>query len=201
LDEDKQDAQKAKVPDEYRYLFSRVHEELAAIVADREISAELATMSTGNLTGLFIDARFASVDESLPKRAVEWVERQRALADAAARKRETVDTVLLLIVLGAFGSMIFLIRSYIRGEGNLTFAAYAFRPVLGMLLALALFLMGILLQTVISTAEATEMRREPLLMLALAAGLLSEQAYELVQARAERIIASYRDRDSNQGDN
>jgi hypothetical protein len=88
-------------------------------------------------------------------------------------------------VLGAFGALIFLIRDYITADQEKNLSDYIFRPVPGMFLAVAVFVVDILAHTVISSASILQIRYEPLYILALGAGLLSETAYDWVRRSAD----------------
>jgi hypothetical protein len=61
-------------------------------------------------------------------------------------------------------------------------------------LAIAMFALTTLAHAIVSNASILEMRHEPLYVLALAAGLLSEQAYAAVKIRAETALEKYRNR-------
>ena len=66
---------------------------------------------------------------------------------------------------------------------------YIFRPILGIFLAVAVFVVDILAHSIISTSSILEIRYEPLYILALGAGLLSETAYAWVRRNADSAFA------------
>jgi len=178
----------------YEELFDRVESILYSIVnKSPDIDLQLEQIKTN-----FISTTFIFPDEkipptiSLPNEVITWVEQERILQkDKKERnnaRSKLIDTFLLLIVLGAFGSLIFLTRDYISKDTDTAIAAYIFRPVLGMFLAMAMFVIDILAHSVISTSGMLSIRPEPLFLLAFAAGLLSEQAYEIVLIRAQTAL-------------
>jgi len=123
----------------------------------------------------------------LPPEADFWIEEYWSLKEADKKRAALIDQFVLLIVLGAFGSLIFLTEKYIKGrEPGL--AAFAFRPVLGMFLALAMFVVDMASHALVSNAHYLEMRPETLYLLAFSGGLMSEQVYSLVVKRLESTI-------------
>jgi hypothetical protein len=95
---------------------------------------------------------------------------------------ELTDTGIIVIVIGAFGSVLFLVRGAVSmGEREnttaLTIEDFLFRPCLGALLAVAFLIADIVTHALISTGNLLQLRPESMYGLALAAGLLSEVAY------------------------
>ncbi len=95
------------------------------------------------------------------------------------------------MVLGAFGSLIFLIMDYIKLRNSSSIEAYIIRPIMGCLLAVAMFVVDIAAHTVISEANIFSVRHETLYLLAFAARLLSEQAYQAVDNRESTTFKSF----------
>ena len=179
--------------EQYILLFTKAYNQLRMIVDDRAINIRDATIDKSIMPAAFdieVDPKDSLV--YLPKAAAAWIERERQRIDSEKAQNDLMNTFLLLIVLGAFGSLIFLTRDYITKEQDTPLEAYIFRPILGMFLAMAMFVIDILAHTLVSTANMTEIRHEPLYLLALAAGLLSEQAYEIVELRAQKALQRYR---------
>jgi hypothetical protein len=153
------------------------------------VSAEQASLAQGIVPPIFRGETEMTADNDVMR---SWIQRRRDKADADKQVDELVNTFLLLIVLGAFGSMIFLTRDYIAKEVDTTISAYVFRPLLGMLLAVAMFVIDLLAHSFVSTADVASIRKEPLFILAFAAGLLSEPAYEIVHERAREALEKYK---------
>ena len=177
----------------YQELFNRIEERLRGIVDDRNVDSDDIGINADMIIPFF--RQNPSTDGADSQEIKSWVDRDRNRIDSVNAREELVDTFILLIVLGAFGSMIFLTRDYIEidREMETSVAAYVFRPLLGIFLAIAMFVIDILLHSVISTAEMTQVRMEPLYLLAFASGLLSEQAYGAVHARAQKALADYQE--------
>ncbi|ETW93289.1 MAG: hypothetical protein ETSY1_39880 [Candidatus Entotheonella factor] len=103
-------------------------------------------------------------------------------------------------MIGTFGSVIFLVRDFINleDESRTTLSAYLLKPILGMFLAIAVFIVDILGHATISSASILQIRHETLYVLALAAGLLSEQTYAVVSSRAQMALRNMQERDAGQ---
>lgn len=185
--EDPEATESGELADLYLEAFRRISERLYDIVeANERLDMEFVDASE-------IPPVFRSEDRDsapLPSAVRRWVRAERVRLRASERRDTLVDTFLMLVVLGAFGSLIFLARDYVR-EQDESIAAYVFRPMLGAFLGMAMFVIDVLLHSVISTAGMTQIRREPLYLVAFAAGLLSEQAYGIVQTRAETALREY----------
>ena len=175
----------------YQELFKRVARRLEALVDKRTPDIVGDSIHSSILPPPFqLDQAFPVVN-ALPE-VQAWATRERERLDNLQERDELANTFVLLTVLGAFGSMIFLTRDYIEKEVSTSVAAYFFRPILGILLAVAMFVIDVLLHSVISTANIAEVRQEPLYLLGLSAGILSEQAYGVVQLRAKNVLENYR---------
>ena len=178
---------------QYESLFRTVETQLHRIARNPKINAQTAEIHNDGFPPSFKTptddkSDFVHVSEKLPPNVVAWVESERIRLSSEASKVALIDTFLLLIVLGAFGSLIFLTRDYIDIEHRTTIAAYIFRPVLGMFLAMAMFIVTLLGHAIVSTGDILQIRHETLYGLALAAGLLSEQAYGVVNDRAKAAL-------------
>jgi len=184
--------------DQYDSLFRRVDSLLQSLVRDTSVDVDgLSVVRPA------IPERFLGVEQEkiatplpdkivLPRAAVSWIKDQRIRNEKEKERNSLIDTFFLLIVLGAFGSLIFLTKDYIEREQHTLLAAYIFRPVLGMFLAVAVFIVDIVAHSVVSTASILQTRHETLFILALAAGMLSEQAYEVVSIRAKTALEEWR---------
>jgi hypothetical protein len=127
----------------------------------------------------------------IPPEVVAWILDERQRVTEEKNRLSLLKVFLLLIVLGAFGSLIFLTRDFIIRESTTTIAGYVFRPIFGILLALAVFVVDILGHSLISTADILQIRHETLYVLALAAGLLSEQAYNVLLGKASDALNQF----------
>ena len=124
----------------------------------------------------------------LPSEVVSWLTKEKIRIDKQKQLDELIDTFILLIALGGFGNIIFLTRDFITGQNDILLSAYLFRPVLGAFLAVAIFIIDIVAHSVVSTAEITKIRHETLFLLALAAGLLSDHAYDVINTRSKLAL-------------
>lgn len=86
------------------------------------------------------------------------------------------------------GSLIFLISEHIKDEKNNDIKMYYFRPIFGMLLAVATFIVSMSFNSLTSTITIDNVRFESLLFLAFSAGLLSDKTYEMIVSRANNNI-------------
>ena len=172
------------VNEKYQSLFSKSLNVTRGYVNNTNIDPRGQDLEPSQIAPqLFLGITYQS-KVRMPSEVVAWIlsERQR-IADEKDRL-SLLNVFLLLAVLGAFGSLIFLTRDYIIRENKTTIAAYIFRPIFGILLAVAVFVVDILAHSLISTSDILQIRHESLYVLALAAGLLSEQAYSVLLERA-----------------
>lgn len=98
-------------------------------------------------------------------------------------------------MIGTFGSVIFLVRDFIdvEAEARTTLSSYLLKPILGMFLAIAVFIVDILAHAAVSSGSILAVRHETLYVLALAAGLLSDQTYAVVSSRAQMALKNFQD--------
>ncbi len=160
------------------------------------------------------DSRILSIMVSDYPELLTWIKRERERQELKMKRESLADTFLILIVLGALGSLIFLTRNYIVEEKFIysddpelrkkvmPVSAFILQPVLGMMLALAMFIIDLLTHSVISSSSIIEIRKEPLFIFAFAAGLMSEKAYAILEIRMDAWLKKYataedRDPDEN----
>lgn len=176
--------------DQFQYLFKRVHQRLSSYVNDPTL--DLSKIEIG-FSDIIPESWFRNKKDrqriiKLPKEAILWVKAERDIVDFRNERLALINTFIILMVLGAFGSLIFLTRDYIHAEESVGLASYIFRPVLGMFLAVSMFVIDIAAHTLISSSDIFKIRHETLYLLAFAAGLLSEQAYLLVNKKANEAL-------------
>ncbi|MDD9971805.1 MAG: hypothetical protein OXR73_36510 [Myxococcales bacterium] len=168
----------------YRELFRALADRLEVAVHDSDGQLESLILNEGALPSLFRGDTVGDIDLLVMAPGVgPWVAVERDRMHQERQSGEFFDLFLILIVLGALGSLIFLTRDYLNvdAECQTSASVFVFRPVLGMLLAIAMFVIDILAHSVLSAADVAQVRPEPLYILAFAAGLLSEQAYDLME--------------------
>jgi hypothetical protein len=182
----------------YRALFDKIEGRLRSIARDQSADLKTVTVDASILTFGFAQVSKQSEKPSeaqgnavalLPPEVQDWVSRESTRVKDRAQARALFSTFLLLSVLGAFGALIFLIRDYITLDVEKKLSDYIFRPVLGIFLAVAVFVVDVLAHSVISTASILQIRPEPLYILALGAGLLSETAYYWVRRNIDSTFA------------
>jgi hypothetical protein len=183
----------------YRALFAKIEGRLRSIARDKSADPKTMPLDTSILTTEFAQTRKqsaaqgnalqANASQGLPPEAQDWILRESTRIKDQERERALFSTFLLLSVLGAFGALIFLVRDYITLDEEKKLSDYIFRPVLGVFLAVAVFVVDVLAHSVISTASILQVRPEPLYILALGAGLLSETAYDWVRRNIDSTFA------------
>lgn len=177
--------------EQYKRLFTYLENRLRSLVKNEQ--TDLSAPSYFSIPDVFLlegDPR--SFEVRLDPDTVRWVQEQRELEGRVQEQRRIFETFLLLVVLGGLGSLIFLMRDYMAPAVDTPMSAYIFRPILGMLLAVAVFVLTILTHSVVSSADMLQIRKEPLFVLAFAAGLLSEQTYEIILLRAQTTLSKAR---------
>ena len=176
--------------EQYIELFDKIHLILKALVSDRNVVIEqVTTFERPLIPDAFVDKdkKFGQF-ETLPREVVAWIKEERLRQDNTKQSYALVNTFFLLMVIGAFGSLIFLMKDYIERQEDISIASLVFRPILGMFLAMAVFIVTIFGHTVVSTADILKIRAETLYLLALAAGLLSDEAYQYVRKVASERL-------------
>jgi hypothetical protein len=176
----------------YQPLFQRIENRLRSI-AEQSSDATPVSIDISILPKDIPPNKNYTTGTKLPPEVTAWIAQEKVRLQENKQRAALFDTVLLLTVIGGFGSIIFLTRDYILLEEHTGIAAYIFRPILGIFLAIAVFTLDILAHAIISSASILEVRYEPLYVLALAAGLLSEQAYAVVRFRAEESLRKYKE--------
>jgi hypothetical protein len=184
-------AEADQIYESYYRLFTKVEARLRSLAASTGTDPK-----TLRADGSFLTPEFSgdeARDVPLPLEVQDWILQERERIEQGSQRRSLAGTFLLLSTLGAFGALIFLIRDFITLDQEKTLSDYFFRPVLGVFLAVAIFVIDLFAHAVVSTSSILSIRYEPLYMLALAAGLLSEQAYDLVRYRANSAFDRYRE--------
>ena len=167
----------------FNILFQIIETKLIALAGNDIQDINNLTISNDILPAKF---RFTATDQFNIKEfpisieAKNWV-----ITERHQRKRlQLVDTFVLLIILGAFGSIIFLVSEHMRNEEVIEIKSYIFRPIFGILLAIATFIISVSINGLTSTAKIEDIRTETIFLLAFAAGLLSDNAYEMITEQA-----------------
>ncbi len=168
---------------DYHNLFDIVANRLEAIA---DFSPEISVSSNLKLSNnvmpsKFRSSKFQEQEIDLPLEAVLWVKTRQAAIAARKSQISFLDLFVLLIILGGFGSWIYLVRKHINPSVEVDLQEYFYRPPLGMTLAIAVFIVNITLHSFVSTSNINEVRRETLILLAFAAGLLSDKTYEFIE--------------------
>lgn len=193
------------VRDQYYDLFGKMDSKLQALVSDRTYDPErIPTIESPVIPEIFrkekklLEPAISPGPCMVTREITAWIKEERIRRDAIRQRDALVDTFFLLMVLGAFGSLIFLSKDFIERQEATSIASLIFRPVLGIFLAMAVFIVGIFGLTVISTADILKVRTETLYLLALAAGMLSEQAYEVLKIRASAALDRLKENQDNE---
>lgn len=192
----------ASIPDQYSWirgeyfnLFGRVDRAIRGHVHDLSRDPNAFSLNGQHIIPTIFLAETDSPSVVMPAAAAAWINNERERILDQKNRVALVNTFLLLIVLGAFGSIIFLTRDFITIEPQTPLAAYIFRPVLGILLAIAVFVVDVLAHALVSEADILQIRHETLYVLALAAGLLSDQVYLAIGERAKEAVERLRGAD------
>lgn len=158
--------------------FRLVETWLAELASRDDEAGRIYTVSSETVPAPLRDYINYTQFTTLPRTAVIWIEAQRAAAADTTKLFNLTDTGIIVIVIGALGSVLFLVNTTVTTGGNaLTVENFLFRPLLGALLAVAFLIADIVTHAVVSTGNILQVRRESMYGLALAAGLLSEVAY------------------------
>ena len=168
---------------DYNNLFDIVAKRLEAIA---DFSPEPSVGNRLKLDNNILPAKFRATQfqeqaVDLPLEAEMWVKARQASITARKSQISFLDLFVLLIILGGFGSWIYLVRRHLNPDVDVDLQEYFYRPPLGMTLAIAVFIVNLTLHSFVSTSNINEVRRETLILLAFAAGLLSDRTYEFIE--------------------
>lgn len=134
---------------------------------------------------------FKELDISLPLEVIVWVQAKQIKNQKITDAISFLNLFVLLIILGGFGSWIYLVRLHLNSSpGKVKLQEYFYRPVLGMALAIAVFIVNLSFHSLVSNSSLDQVRKETLILLAFTAGLLSEQTYEFVEGVAKKHVES-----------
>ncbi len=172
---------------EYIVLFQIVETKLNAFAANELQDINISTLNISNeiLPAKFRGDGFMAKNISIPLEAQNWLIAQKD----KRRQLKLVDTFGLLIMLGALGSIIFLIREHIDPEKKTLIRSYIYKPIFGILLAIATFVVNLSVNGLTSTAKVEDLRTEGILLLAFTAGLLSDETYEKLTKESNKKSA------------
>ncbi|MEG4252796.1 hypothetical protein [Microcoleus sp. Pol10D4] len=200
IDQANGDNRGAPNSNEYNALFDIVAKRLEAIA---DFSPEVSVSSNFKINNNIIPLKFRATNVEtgsqkfqkfqeqeidLPVEAILWVKARQASATARKSQISFLDLFILLLILGGFGSWIYLVRRHIDPSIKVDLYEYFYRPPLGMTLAIAVFIVNISLHSFVSTSNINQVRRETLILLAFAAGLLSDKTYEFIEKVAGKKL-------------
>lgn len=173
---------------DYIALFEIIEKNLLAISLDNLQDVNNLKISNGILPYKFKFSKdkFVVRDVPLPIEAKNWVISER---DRRAELR-LVDTFFIVIILGALGSIIFLIREHMFSEDSIDVKLYFYRPTFGMLLAVGTFVFSISLNGLFSEGKIEDVKTNSFFCLAFIAGLLSESTYESLRNKAQERLSA-----------
>lgn len=179
--------------EQYRQLFKRIDDKLITIAKTTTDIKNVNLIFSDLVPSTFIRPEDDLAKEiSIPDSGIIWINSEKERFQLRQDRTPVIDLFVILMVLGAFGSLIFLTRDYMLSEtdDSATLGSYIFRPILGMFLAVAMYIVDIAAHTLISSSGLNSVRNETLYLLAFAAGLLSEQTYSLVYMRGAEVLKS-----------
>jgi hypothetical protein len=172
---------------DYEILFYIITKRLEAIA---DFSSQISVGSNIKVSNNIMPLKFRGTKPSLPEfkeqdidlplEAVLWVKARQASTTARNSQISFLDLFILLIILGGFGSWIYLVRRHIDPLIKVDLYEYFYRPPLGMTLAIAVFIVNITLHSFVSTSNINAVRQETLILLAFTAGLLTDKTYEFI---------------------
>ena len=118
--------------------------------------------------------KFVVEDKPLPLAAKNWIIIDRTRRD----ELKLVDTFFIVLMLGALGSIIFLVREHMLSTEAVETRLYFYRPVFGMLLAIGSFVISISLSGILAEGKFQEINLESVITIAFASGLISDAVYQ-----------------------
>lgn len=172
----------------YVALFDKIRNTLISYSNLKDIELDRKKISITVPVALKYEATIKT-NVLLPQQAINWIKEQKIINSKAAKRYEMFDKILLLMSLGAFGSVIYIIRC-LNTKGNDTpISLYVLQPFLGAFLAIAVYITIGIAHTAISTSDISQMRQELLYVASFGAGLISEQTYSIIISRLKIILS------------
>ncbi len=179
---------------DYIQLYIAIETRLEAKAIAPSENQDLNTIKNDIIPPQFRKKEFKEQDIDLSLEVKNWIsqesERNKLITGINSVTFNLLNTFILLIILGGFGSLIFLTREHLENEEKIPIKAYIYKPLLGMFLAIASFIANISVHTLVSESEIQKIRRETLLLVAFSAGLISEQAYSAITEKAKKALTS-----------
>lgn len=178
-----------------RSMYKEMHAELAQVEKESErlfIELNEAKSTTSKFRFKKHDLDIArekilSEHESLVDHLNELEYLRKWKFDLLAMMPDQLLTLLLALSMGALGSVIYLTRTFLDPKSDKPLKWYIFRPILGMVTALAIFILAKSGQIIISDnsiSQGISNKLNPFFIsfIAIISGILSEQAYEKIQS-------------------
>lgn len=160
----------------YVLLYIGVSNYLNALALDEDLDEKTAKFDKSIIPKHFKDI-LKEGDVGFPLSAQNWLQKKRKENVATDSKTNLVDTFFILVILGTFGSLIFLTKDLLSAEMENPLLMFVFRPLFGMALAVAVFIVAILAHALMTTAPLQNLRTETMYILGLGSGLLADAAY------------------------
>jgi hypothetical protein len=171
---------------QYYDLFRKMHNKLNMFVDNVDVlpgNAKLDILIPEHIFG-----KYVSKETRIPNEAIKWIQDERHNKKETKERNAIIDLSIIVLSFGAFGSLIFLTKEYMENIIDYSIATYIFRPFLGMFLGLSMFIIYLIANSIITTSEIYNIRKESLYILSLSAGLMSEHAYAVLYYKSRQML-------------
>jgi hypothetical protein len=123
----------------------------------------------------------------LPVDAITWMKRLPQGQREASERDLLFDSLVCAISLGSLGSLVYLIADLLMG-GKDSVLSFGLRPLLGIFMSVAFFVVLVVAHSLISTSTQSDVRFSTMYGIALAAGLLSDKAYQMLKRKLSESL-------------
>ena len=191
--------------------FDRIERILIAFSSEPQIfeGQEINTVSAMIPSGICLkgenseDSRKVTEIIAISPEIRHWINKESNYRKNRQKAINLFDTFVLLAALGAFGSIIFLINDFMSSEKETRrpIFEYALKPVFGMFLAIATFVIAIGTNGVINPSNVLSVNSQFIYLLGLGSGLLSDTAYKKLVERLSEVFTKADDTLDEKADN
>lgn len=178
----------------YFTLFDRINNHLEYIVQNYDPNKTDSNnrISATITLGYPFSERTVHKTVLLPVEVTDWVLKIPEMRKHALEQEQFLNSLLLVTVLGALGSLIYAVKDITDSTKDTSVVTFALRPFFGIFLSIVLFVLFMVAHTLVSASGISNIRYSTIYVLALAAGLLSDQTYSVLVFKLNKALTEFK---------